>query len=559
MKVPAVFRRISSASIFRKQLIVIWASLFCWMAFSGFTAAETNQSIQNDEVNPHAAFFSLHLSKPDVDTSVAKFCERLGAPISQSTFNELSGYEIRAFENEERSFVEKIGPIDVGKRTRSSRFMKDGSRSAHHVSFLNSKLCLEGPDKGEENCNYVFECQSKKGTFVSFGENERPLLKLTKPPKAIKAASDNDWVKFARGSAFLSIPSDELQNRGSNPVNARASCTIGAGHPEIDSAELFAWRGSNCQAGFAVGAGEVLVLNRDGSISSVPLGPDLGLETKKGKLRWSFPDFSFDPLHVECYSKTRGIPQTSEDVYSVEMILSVPSSIQLGEKLIYEKIFAEARSIANKICAPRRSARIKLTINRSNRQPFVLAASGNKSGVPRPLESRHAVLKIEEDRDVSAANKAYPIFGNFIRKTSEAQRREKIERQLSGSTPISHIANAYREFPLETVVSLANTATIKLPWFAPEFSNDVFTISWRSVSTDPVDEYFASKSSTTSWNTLRGRIPSPSKKQASIRITCKIPREDALEFSPNRWVTSSATLQSYSTSNTQIALDCVED
>ncbi|MDU8927692.1 hypothetical protein RXV86_09885 [Alisedimentitalea sp. MJ-SS2] len=499
---------------------------------------------------------SLHLKLDGIDRNVAAFCGELGRPVTQRDLAGLSGYEIRRYADGKELYREVIGPFGkTGDKVRSSRFFADGTRRAQYIEIRDRLLCLDTPDGQETECARPIVCKADNAEFVAFDRHDNPLLSISKSLPADPEAQANDWVQYARGTAQLSLADDNPLSGRVTParyVLGSKTCNVGAGHPEVDQAYSYVWNQGSCSGGVARGRGEIHFIDKTGKMGAVPVGVGRGIETRGGRLYWSFPKFDY-ALRVECMTANKGIPRSAEEVASAELTLTIPGNIEVGEKLVYERLAKTAVPVARDICRPAQDVPIDLSLFlQRSKSPLLVVRhrAGNVS-----VRSQNAqVLRSERSRDSAVRSKSRGRFANDLRFFLENERTRNLQALISRGGEFRNLADAMRSLHIKSLIALSEGVTITFPWRKPTFASDQFSVAWRTKSTDPVDVFYTRQPSGSAWHALRSAVPKASHNQVNLLVTCRIPKRDAKQFAANRRVSSRATLLSFSQGN--MVLNC---
>lgn len=492
-------------------------------------------------------------------------CAELGRPLSENEVSALSDFEILGLRQE---YTEIVGDFEEG-RARSVRYLPEDVRTAHFVSIRSRELCLTAPGSTEAICGIPLICNSDEADLVMVDSNDQPFVAINRDSgRVVDRNAPNtdgrDWVLFAGGTADVFIPSTQIgASRLSPTTNAKMfepagrACAVGAGHPIIDSAFSYVWP-SNCQSANASGQGRVIYLSPEGEIGTIPMGPDVGIGTRGGRLYWSFPNDIPIELEVECQAVgDLRIPTSSDEVRKMVVQINVPDSVELSDQLIMRKIGETVNEYAEKICG---------TESDSVRREF------NFEGKIRGGAASFGLVWLDDLERISSIPRQYLIrvasnnrtyrrvwdrgFASFIREKLEIDRRQEILFALEDREQLGNIANGMRSADVQTLLALGRGLTIPMPWATsnPSFSDGRFRLNWNMRSTDPAVAFFSNRQQT-GWQSVQAAMRSPSLSPVNLNLTCLLPLARARGLTPAPVVNIEAVLGSYNGSN-QMVLNC---
>ena len=482
-----------------------------------------------------------------------QLCARIGAPIAQDKLSGLSSHVVTGLAP---SYTEVLGTFDP-YRTRSTRYLEDGSRTAQFVTLTGRDLCLTRPGETEPICGVPLQCTSGEADYVMVDDQDAPFVRISRPkPPAADApppAEDADWVLYAGGTALMEAPSGLVGDSGLTPArNARTrqDCAMGAGYPALDQAWAYFWD-TDCGGSYAREWGNVIYVQTDGTIRSLALGAGRGLQTDRGQLTWSISDKPL-PIAVECRTASNTtIPTSAEEVKSARVHITLPYTVVLGEPLVYSALVEGANDYVRNICGTD-------SVIAPGAIEYALHSAGTlaENDLVLRLSSGGVVPKnfaTPSVRSVAAAHSAAEVSGRkrfaaYLRVLAEEDRTLRVGQALSGSSGLANLADGVRSADVQTLVALVGGLRTSMPWkqYLPTFSDGQFRQTFSVSSTDPVASYLPkSMADQSGWRAILRQVPA-GPADVQLQITCLIPAADAASLSADRWVDVHATLLDFS-------------
>ena len=479
-------------------------------------------------------------------------CAEIGRPLTATEVAEFDGFVVQGIDVNYREVIGKF----VKDRTRSVRYLENGEKTAQFVYTDGRKICLSAPGGEEVTCGVPLVCKSGESDFVMVDSNDDPFVRISRPakpdPNAPPLPEDYDWVRYAGGTARLTIPSEPIGPRKPTPAkNAypEENCKVGSGYPALDSAYAYYWSKAVCNQPFAQGMGIAFYLTNKGDTDAVLMGPGTGIETLKGQLRWSFSEKPME-VTVKCSDATdTAIPKTEAEVTNVDVDLIVPPTVVTGDPIIYTKLADETSRYVEDICGKAPSEyKSMLRVYRSAKTPAVDLTLTWDGGLVVPVNSDAPALGRVLTRKKVWRIKATTVFARFIRRDIEAQKTSEILSALRAGGRLPSIADGMRENVVRTLVALTEGIPTWMPWEGrtPDFTNGEFRLSWTSVSRDPVKEFFRTRRQREGWAEIERNLPASSKPSVKLELTCIVPARDATELATRDWVLVDATMISFS-------------
>lgn len=491
---------------------------------------------------------------------LTQLCGKLGRPLKADEVGKLSAHVVTDIS---ASYREVLGQFSTN-RTRSTRYLSDGTKTAQFVTLSGRQLCLATPNSPEPFCGVPLVCESGEADYVMVDAQDEPFVRIDTPttPAADAAAlaEDADWVLYAGGTAGMPPPTGLVGSGAVSPSrNTRGpqDCVVGAGYPPLDKAWAYYWN-SDCGRNYASGIGDVVYIDKSGDIFSLPLGPGRGLQTDQGQLTWSVSEAPL-PISVECRTATDdSIPTSADEVNAIRVSITVPPKLNYTDSVVYAELVDGANVYAKRICGRDSLAlpgRTEYTIHPSGKDTKGNITLRWGPGA-KPTDGSEPAFVVARTAAASATSAGQRVFGRLLRILAEEDRRTQVMAALSGSATLNNLANGLRSADVETLVALIDGFRTRMPWkeAPPLFSNGQFLQTWSLTSFDPIDSYLPSDmDSKAGWKAVLKSVP-PGLYSVQLRVTCRIEASEATELPPEQWVEVFGTLLEFA--NGEMVLQC---
>lgn len=499
-------------------------------------------------------------------------CKEFGAPLSIDRLEEIEAFSITGLRDGVEIFREVVGAYDAQhKRARSTRYpittaaddlsqngvasqtdeaqnatLFSEDRTAHFVSLRGRRMCLEDPDTGVAQCAIPISCLSGEAEFVLLNQSDIPFATAEKPKKSLDIPPKGfDWVRHAGGTVYLDLNDTKALASGRSPapiVLQESGCVIGAGIPELDAAYAWTWLRGECNDVGPKGNLDIAYLSKDGTVGTFYIGKERGVAASGHELHWSFPKRPMRAV-ITCGARDRNIPQSGNEVGQADVVLEVPSPVEIVEPLVYTKVIGALRPKIAQICDPDDpQITTKVQVKKPAIEPITFRLTPD--AVKPDLPSEQARFTLLRARDDLAFEQLKNSFGGFIRRQVELERQREVKNAVTVSKSLNNLANGFRDYPIETVVALADGMNTSIYWSMPSFSDGVFRVENQYSSRDPVSRFFQ-RNSSAAWSRFKEAVPNEWGKY-TLTMICVVSPKSARKFQPKKWADVRVKLQSFS-------------
>jgi len=499
-----------------------------------------------------------------------QLCASLGAPATPERLQQIEGWTIRYAGPDGLAFRETILRLD-GTRSRSTRFVRGTTPTAHQISVDQRRLCLDLGGEAPE-CLLAIRCADRGVDFVLV-DNDAAIRATVNSPFNDRAAHPadhadlppgHDWVPFAQGTASVVI---EASGPVSSHTETRRSVTnecLVRGHPATRGAFAYAWFG-RCTQGRATGAGTLVVLRDNGELERFRLNTtreSFGAALLDGVYSYDFPS---NPINAKmlCRDINDDIPRGQSSVGRIDIFADVGGLLQIANPDVRGMINRALRSAAYEVCGVTNDVHVAfflrgvLSAGTLRQQVtfevrYHVSQQGSEGLTLDRGDSLNPFVAEEAFRTNPDADQRAAFVDHLRERVLDAWQRDVRGQIDSRSGPPMNVADALSIDHVGTLLALVEGRRLRLPWRNPEFVDGAFIVVQRVSNSDPKSAFFATRR-TAAWERWRIEL-NIQITPLTIEVVCKIPPSSAQRFGNQPAIEARGRLISFVGS--RLSLDC---